>query len=377
MQPELLLKGPYEPRKASRRLRERLVQYLTSHAPRVGAPFFSDNQLIEMSGLSRKAVRAAMEQLQREGWIERHTGRGSFVGPRVQFSLRSPGAGTDARPTIRLAVLAFGMIEDETPDWYSQEVLAGIDQDALEHGICIELMGSHTADMSVLAQRLSQSRPDALVVMPSTSRHALVVGEAQRLDIPCILTGTRLLDLGLPTVCEDGAQGAALAVRHLYERGHRRIGLVQRADAAPWVFHRREGYVRGLTECGIEPDERLVTWLDMPPGPAAADRLMSYLQQQQPTAVVLGSAWHARTLGLLVRDGRIRIPQDLSVVSFDQMIEGYRLHLGFVPTIVELPLRAIGRHVARLAREIVEGKSVRPITSLPCSLSEGESVGGV
>src|SRR5690606_11524296 len=135
--------------------------------------------------------------------------------------------------TIRLAVLAFGMIEDETPDWYSQEVLAGIDQDALEHGICIELMGSHTADMSVLAQRLSQSRPDALLVMPSTCRHALVVGEAQRLDIPCILTGTRLLDLGLPTVCEDGAQGAALAVRHLYERGHRRIGLVQRADAAP------------------------------------------------------------------------------------------------------------------------------------------------
>lgn len=373
MQP-LSLKGPFEPRKASRRLREMLIEYLNTHAPAVGTPFFSDNQLMEMSGLSRKAVRKAMDELQREGWVERLAGRGSFVGPRVNLNLSSPAhIRTGTRRTVRLAVLAFEL-SNASLDWYSRAVIDGIDEAAVEHGVSIELLGSHTTDVSVLAQRLSQSHPDVLAVMPSTNRHAFMIGEAQRRGIPCILTGTRLIDLGLPTVCEDGAQGAALAVRHLAERGHRRIGLLQRSDTAPWVFQRRAGYVQGLAACGLEHDERLVLWLGSDTGRAAADQLMAYLQRWRPTALILSSAWHARTLGLLIEEGRVRIPQDLSVISFDQTDSDYRMYLGFRPTVVEQPLRAMGRQLAKMARDIIENRPFPPVTCLPCSLAEGDSV---
>lgn len=373
---ELSLKGPFEPRRASTRLREMLVDYLSTTSPAAGTPFYSDNELVEMSGLSRKSVRKAMDELQREGWVERQIGRGSFVGPRVHVKLSASPVvrdSTGARRIVRLAVLAYGLTAG-APDWYSQGVLAGVDESAIEQGVSIELIGSHTVDVSILTQRLAQSRPDVLVVMPSTSRHAFMIGEAQRMGIPCLLTGTRMLDLELPTVCEDGVQGAAMAVKHLVEKGHRRIGLIQRPDSAPWVFKRREGYVQGHADCGIDLDERLVLWLAFDEGQQNVERFQAYLDREKPSALVFGSAWHLRTLGPLVRAGKIRIPQDLSIVTFDQHYSDHLAYLGLRPTVVELPLREMGKRLARMARDIIENKPVPTATFLPCDLVEGDSV---
>jgi DNA-binding LacI/PurR family transcriptional regulator len=77
-----------------------------------------------------------------------------------------------------------------------------------------------------------------------------------------------------------------------------------------------------------------------------------------------------------MRDGRLRVPQDLSIVTFDQRPD-VAAHLGGVqPTMIELPLRAMGRRLAEMARQIVDGQSVQS-TSLPCTISEGGSVARV
>ncbi len=370
----LVIKGPFPPRKASETLRDRLLQYLTSHPVKTGDAFYSDAQLVEMTGLSRKAVRRALEDLQREGWIERVTGKGSFIGARASLPVNSLSiTPRNRRQMVRMAVLAYAMA-GSVPDWYSREVIAGIDEVAGEEGIVIELMGVYTTAIAQLSQRLIQTRPDVLLVMPATSRHAFLIGEAQRLNIPCVLTGTRLLDLHLPTVYEDGEQGAALAVRHLAQAGHRRIGMLQRPDSAPWVFARRQGYVRGLIECGIPHDERLVCWLPDEDVERSAQTLRAFLARQKPTALLLGSAWHVRTLGLLVKAGEVRIPQTLSVVSFDQTWAEYQIYMGLRPTIVELPLREMGKRTALIAKRLAAGEQVDEQLPVPCRIVEGESV---
>lgn len=366
--------GPFQARKASESLREQLEAYLRKGQAGVGQPFFSDSHLMRLSGLSRKTVRRALDQLQREGWIERRPGRGSYVGPRAALPVVHRREVPGKRTVVRLAVLVYGMSGD-MPDWYSQGVLAGLDEAAVDQAVSIELLGDHSSDVSILAQRLAQSQPDVLAVMPSTSKHVYAIAEARRIGIPCIVTGTRLHDLGLPAICEDGVQGAAAAVAHLAERGHRRIGFVHRPDTAQWVFARREGYIQGLKNAGIEHDERLVCWMSSRFDPERwADELQEYLNRYQPTALLLSSGMLAVPIGVLQRRIGLKVPDDLSVVSFDQYYAYQQMHTGLKFSTVELPLREMGRQLARMARDIAEKKELPPVTTLPCTVAEHQSV---
>jgi LacI family transcriptional regulator len=202
----------------------------------------------------------------------------------------------------------------------------------------------------------------------------MLIGEAQRQDVPVIGTGTYLMDLHIPTVCEDGAAGAARAVEYLAQQGHTRIGFVQMAFTIPLVFLRHQGYLTGLRNAGMEEDESLVLWLRWGDRAEQVDRLRRYLKRCRPTAIVCGSCWPLEFLADLIAAGEVRVPDDLSVINFDQHRRAKEWLGGVAPTTLALPLRAMGRKVAEMAREIVDGRAVPSATLLPCDWVEGASV---
>ncbi len=376
------LKSPLPSRRSAEALREQLIEHFIGTRPVPGQQFMSEYELARVVGLSRPTVRRAMLELHREGWIERRNGRGTFIGPRagmagaprphnVNPNNVNHHAVTPARGLLRMALLVHGL-GDYRHDWYSPAVLSGIDDVANDLGVSIEVLGDYDCDVKSVSQRLLQSRPDVLACTAPAARHAMLIGESQRLDIPCIGTGTFLTDLGVPTVCEDGVAGGAMAVRHLVEHGHRRIGFIQVAFSVPWVFHRHEGYLRGLRECGLDGDDRYSLWLR--PGEDEQAALLEYFNRAKPTAVVVGSFAPLHHLAPLVQSGKIRVPHDVSVVNFDQHPECAGWLGGIKPTVVELPLREMGRRLAGMARAIVDGNEVAPLTCLPCTLSQGASV---
>jgi DNA-binding LacI/PurR family transcriptional regulator len=228
-------------------------------------------------------------------------------------------------------------------NWYSHGVLQGLDEAAAERALAIEMMGSHAAGVEVLSRRLQQSRSQMVVVMAAFMDHAFMIGEAKRIGVPCIVVGTRMLELGLPSICEDGAQGMVLAVRHLVAKGHRRIGLALNAEAHPLVFQRRKGYIQGLAESGLGFDERLIAWLEDDPVTAGVEILRRHLREQRPTALVLSAMWpYVQSLGRLIKSGEVRVPQDLSLVCFDQAYAEYDRFLGIRPTVIQLPIPGDG-----------------------------------
>ena len=81
--PSFVVHSPLPKYRAAESLRRQLIEHLLSGGFRVGDPFLSDREVMEAAGRSRTAVRRALEHLQREGWIERRGGVGTFVGPRV------------------------------------------------------------------------------------------------------------------------------------------------------------------------------------------------------------------------------------------------------------------------------------------------------
>jgi LacI family transcriptional regulator len=271
-----------------------------------------------------------------------------------------------------MAVLVHAL-GDFSHDWYSPTVLAGVDEMAGEAGVTIELLGDRDCDVRAVSSRLMQSRPDVMVCLAPAARHALLIGESLRQGIPAIGTGSFLMDLGIPTICEDGEGGAADAVKHLAAMGHTRIGFVQMAFGIPLAFQRHRGYLRGLREAGLVEDESLVLWMRRNEK-EEVERLRSYLKRCRPTAIVCGACWPLEYLAELVKGGEVSVPGDLSVVNFDQHPRVAEWLGGVKPTVMALPLREMGRELAKLARQVSGGGEVEKVKFLSCVLERGESV---
>jgi LacI family transcriptional regulator len=274
---------------------------------------------------------------------------------------------------VRLAVMIH-LLGELHHDWYARGVIAGIDDAAGEAGVTIELLGHRDGDFKAVAQRLMQTRPDLLCLVAPSPARLMIINEARRLDIPCIGTGTFLTTLGIPTVHEDNAQGTQLAIDHLLAHGHERIGFVQMPYLIPWVFQRREGYLAAMQRAGLSADESLVCWLNQADPENDSETLLRFIERQKPTALLLGSHVAARPLGAVVRGGRIRVPRDLSLITFDQNPIATDWLGGVRPTCIALPVQQMGHQLARTAREIVQRQEVAATVVQPCELIGGETV---
>lgn len=272
-----------------------------------------------------------------------------------------------------------GLISDTiatTP--FAGSIVVGAQDAALKHG-CTLVLVSTDGDPTVeekAAQALLQHRVDGFLY--ATMFH-------RRVDLPPALESvpTVLLDAAsdraeLPSVVPDEVGGAEAAVDELLAHGHRRIGFITNEDDVPATHGRLEGYRNSLARAGIELDPDLV--LDdesvTAGGYRTARRMLD--RPDRPTALfcyndrmAMGAYRAAAELGL-------RIPEDLSVVGFDnQLLLAEGLHPGL--TTVALPHYEMGEWavnalVALLdGRPVVDGEQSFPVT-LPCPLVRRASV---
>ncbi len=368
--------GPYPSRKAGQTLRERIIAFLVQADPPVGSRFLTDAQIARQSGLSYNTVRRALQHLHRQGWLDRRVGSGTFVGSRVGMPVISQTAIHDRRRShTRVAV----MTSEGTsgPSWWlHRAVLDGVEDAAVEQRYSVELLTGHGNDILNLQRRIQQGRPDALISIMTNRAVHCILGVAMNLGIPLLSTVSSRTGLGVPVVREDAVQGIRLATNHLAALGHRRIGmalLVVDEPTCSFIHERRRGYLEALTALGTEADESLIHWVDLAlPLEQRAAAMWHYLRRQKPTAMLCSNYNTAEPLGCLIRDGKIDVPQKLSVVVYDQEAEVARWW-GMTPTHVALPLRQIGRLAGEYARRLAEGLAVPELTQLPCELIEGQS----
>jgi len=271
-----------------------------------------------------------------------------------------------------VAVLIY-KIGDIVNDWYTPGILQGLDDAGHEQRVVVELLGDRDGSIDALSRRLELSHPDVLICLSNRLQHAFVIRDAQRLGIQCLVSGTPLAGLNVPGVSEDNKQAMSLAVGHLIEHGHRDIGIALPRLVEPWVFDRLDAYLQRISGAGLESH---VHWT--PAGDAVStgevESLQAFITGRRLTGFVPGNIDSMRGLDALVRNGRLSVPRDLSVVSFEQDHPD-RNYLGVAQaTRIAFPLREMGQRLAQLARFAVEGSVLEKAELLPALLIAGESV---
>lgn len=180
------------------------------------------------------------------------------------------------------------------------------------------------------------------------------------------------------SVVPDEAGGARTAVRHLLAAGHRRIGFCTvGGDRFVASRLRYSGYEAALGEHGLDIDPRLVLTLPDPSTSHAVDPLRDFLSSdRRPTALFCFSDQIAFAVYQVCTDLGLRIPDDLSLVGFDdQEFIADALRPGL--TTIRLPHYAMGAWAARRAIDRIHGDAEGPPVSvrIPCPLIERASVG--
>ena len=118
-------------------------------------------------------------------------------------------------------------------------------------------------------------------------------------------------------VLVDNERGAYQATLHLVELGHRRIGLVVGETTYNSGRGRLEGYREALRESGIAFDEALIAHTSYYPADARQVARTLLREHMDMTAVFATNGPLALGVLQVLREQRIRIPQEISLVAFD------------------------------------------------------------
>lgn len=180
------------------------------------------------------------------------------------------------------------------------------------------------------------------VVLPSpVSEDEALVALLKELDCRYVRIASVPMDEASRMVVSHDGKGAAEAARHLADLGHTRIGLISGPPTFRSSVERRKGFEAGLAERGLSLDPSLVKQgaYTYESGIAAAQDLLAL--KDRPTAVFCLNDEMAAGVYQSAREAGLRIPEDLSVVGFDDAPIASRLWPAM--TSVRLPLQDMGR----------------------------------
>jgi LacI family transcriptional regulator len=158
----------------------------------------------------------------------------------------------------------------------------------------------------------------------------------------------------LVTIDSDNLRGGRLATGHLLDLGHRRIAMLTGRPDLQSAQLREEGYRQAMAAAGVPVDEKLVAVGAYDPEIAVDAALELLTGPDRPTAVFAANDLSAiATIEAATRLG-LRVPDDLSVVGFDNVPESALC----VPplTTVDQPIRKMGQRAVELLVSLIRGE---------------------
>lgn len=173
-----------------------------------------------------------------------------------------------------------------------------------------------------------------------------------RAHIP-VVTIDRGTDAPFPSVLADSYNGARMAVQHLVDLGHRRIGFITGNERLASASERRRAFEDMRRMAGLSPEPELVAVADFmhKGGYEAANRLLAL--PEPPTAIFAANDASAVGAIAAMREAGCRVPEDISVIGFDDTPIAVQLHPQL--TTIRQPLPQMARAAVNLLLALIAG----------------------
>jgi LacI family transcriptional regulator len=291
--------------------------------------------------------------------VSRVLNRRSDVAPatreRVEQLLLEHGYQRRGGQTQERAWLIDLVFNDLDSPW-AVEVIRGVEEAAHAAGAGTVVSAIHRRRSSARQwlQNLRARASDG-VILVTTALDPDLHAELRRLHIPAVVVDPAgVPDLDVPTIGATNWAGGLSATAHLTSLGHRRIGFIAGRPGLWCSRARMDGYRAGLESAGLEVDPDLVVPgdFDYASGFTGGTRLLAL--PEPPTAVFAASDETALGVYEAARRLGLRVPEDLSVVGFDDLpLAGW----ASPPlTTVRQPLSEMGMLAVRTVLRLLNGE---------------------
>jgi LacI family transcriptional regulator len=251
--------------------------------------------------------------------------------------------------------LSIGVVTQAIDSPFYGGALRGIEDELGHAGYSPLFVSGHwNAETEVRCiETLKARRVDGVIVL--TGRLSDVVLAEQALSLPIVVTGRRLRAPGLYALNFDNFEGARLATHHLLSLGHRRIAFISGDQRHPDARDRLHGYRAALEAAGLPaaPDLVLPGKYTEASGLMAVGRLLD--SGEAFTAIFAANDQMAFGARLALHQRRIRVPEDVSLVGFDDLSTA----VYSIPPLatVHHPVYELGQMAAKAMLQLLTGQT--------------------
>jgi LacI family transcriptional regulator len=251
-----------------------------------------------------------------------------------------------------------GVVVNDISDPFFGSMAAGVQAEAAQEDLLAVICSTAGSPQEELryVRLLLRQRVRCIVLTGGHQEDPGYLRELAELLRHAADAGTAVVLCGRPTVPEtdavaldfDDHWGAREATRHLLGLGHRRIACVQGPAGNSTARARLAGYREAMTAAGLEP-QITPGGFDRESGREAALRLLA--GESRPTAVLAANDLAAFGVLAAARDHGLRVPDDLSVIGYDDI--AFAADAFPALTTVRLPLVEAGSRAGRVAAGLV------------------------
>jgi DNA-binding LacI/PurR family transcriptional regulator len=285
--------------------------------------------------------------------------------------------GIDLTGTRKNRSIAFLLGNRDILNEFQSQVLMGVEGYCSQQGwdlrfICfVSDLGNSTRNLQ-LPQALT--RPDRVGgVILSGTYSASVLAALRELRIPFSVMGNNIVgewrQEDYDCVTTDDLRGSSEVTQYLISQGHRAIHFIG-DRRLPWYARCAEGYLQTMQESGLEPSFSEIHSEDRELGYLAAKSLL--VNRQRPTAIFAGNDQAAAGVYAALQESGVRIPDDISVVGFNDTI-GSVLHPAL--TTAREFSKELGRHLAEFVLRRIQSPDTPPQrVVIPTELVRRDSV---
>jgi LacI family repressor for deo operon, udp, cdd, tsx, nupC, and nupG len=232
---------------------------------------------------------------------------------------------------------------------FFSQILSGIKEgfEATDYAVLIADTARLRPDQKGMAGYFQDSRIDGMIALDGGLSTERLDDVANGDIVDKIVFACEWVDGGVfPSVRSDNVKGAQLAMRHLYDLGHRRIAHITGPEGNVLTNARRDSIIPERQRLGLPVRDGWIIRGDfsLRAGYEAAAKIQA--MQDRPSAVFCASDEVALGLVSGLHSFGIRVPDDISVIGFDDIeLSAYCLP---ALTTIRQDRRALGCRAARL-----------------------------
>lgn len=326
----------------------------------------TEQEIGDMFSVSRHTVRQSILELEKQGYIYREKSKGAFVEKLVK----------EKRRNNKMIIV----ITTYLSEYIFPFLIKGIDEVLSKNGYDILLLSTNNdkAKESEQLKKLLEYDVVGAIIEPTASALGntnIEYYEAiARNNIPYLMINAAYDKNEQSYVAIDDEKGGYKICKYLIDLGHKKIAGLFKEDDIQGI-ERKNGYLRALEENNIEIDNTIIGRFKTFEEEFYIDGFTRSLlsKEDRPTAIFCYNDKVAMNVIKVVRELGVRIPEDLSVVGYDND-ETISAALDCGITTISHPKEELGRKAAEMLLSLINGEKEKVSYIFEPEIAEKNSV---